>query len=289
MALTYYHPHSTASLLFYTQPRTTLKPLSKQAQLRDYYRTLYRAWGRQHWWPGRTRLEVIVGAYLVQNTAWTNVEQALRRLRAAGLLNLRGLRRAPLSQLESMIRSAGYFRQKARNLKGFLALLDMRYNGSLNRMFSEPTEKLRQELLALKGVGPETADSILLYAGQHPIFVVDTYARRILHRHHILTANASYDEIRHLFEGALSRMAGARSPAVLEFRNSRPEASIGGGAHPPSPMSLAKRSPLAQIYNDMHGLIVAVGKKHCLKSSPRCENCPLQPFLPHPSSDARGL
>ena len=271
-----------------------MKPLSKEEQLRAYYGTLFRAWGRQHWWPARTRFEVIVGSYLTQNTAWTNVELALRRLRASGLLNLEGIRGTPLPQLESMIRSAGYFRQKARRLKTFVAFLDERYGGSLNRMLAQPTDKLRQELLALNGVGPETADSILLYAGQHPVFVVDAYTRRILDRHGILAENAPYDEIRNLFERALGRIeprgqdssraenGGYENRALASAaRNLTPSTrNLPGAAHRPSPMSLAKRSALAQVYNDMHGLIVGVGKNYCLKSQARCEQCPLQRFLP---------
>ena len=271
-----------------------MKPLSKEEHLRAYYGTLFRVWGRQHWWPARTRFEVIVGAYLTQNTAWTNVERALRRLRAAGLLNLKGIRSTPLAQLESMIRSAGYFRQKAHRLKTFVAFLDQHHGGSLNRMFAQPTDKLREELLGLKGVGPETADSILLYAGQHPVFVVDSYTRRILDRHRILAANAPYDEIRHLFERALgqiergghdfkhSESSSYENPASApEISNCVPgSGNLSGAAHSPSPMSLAKRSPLAQVYNEMHGLIVGVGKNYCLKRKPRCEQCPLQRFLP---------
>lgn len=159
--------------------------MDKEEQIRAYYYRLFQAWGPQHWWPARARLEVIVGAYLTQNTSWTNVERALRRLRSAGLLNLRAMREVSLAKLESQIRSAGYFRQKAQRLKRFVAFLDDHYGGSLTRMFAQPTAKLRQELLALNGVGPETADSMLLYAGQHPVFVVDAYTRRMLGRHGI--------------------------------------------------------------------------------------------------------
>src|ERR1700730_18788841 len=144
--------------------------LSSEANIAAIYSTLARAWGRQHWWPARSRFEVIVGAYLTQNTSWKNVEIALRRLRAAGRLNLAAIRTMPQEQLESMIRPAGYFRQKAARLKTFVAFVDQYYEGSLRRLFAQPTETLRQELLALNGVGPETADSILLYAGQHPVF-----------------------------------------------------------------------------------------------------------------------
>src|SRR6266852_8927282 len=184
-----------------------MQKASPEAHVGEIYSTLSRAWGRQHWWPARTRFEVIVGAYLTQNTTWTNVERALRSLRAAGRLNVEGIRTTPLPQLESMIRSAGYFRQKARHLKTFVAFLDERYGGSLSRLFAQPTDKPRQELLALNGVGPETADSILLYAGQHPVFVVDAYTRRILDRHQILPVNAKYEEIRQLFEPALAGVA----------------------------------------------------------------------------------
>jgi len=139
-----------------------------QVRLREFYRLLFRTWGPQHWWPAHSRFEVIVGAYLTQNTAWTNVERALAQLRSAGVLSLDGTRRTPLPELEQLIRSAGYFRQKAQRLKTFVDFLDRTYGGSLDRMFAEPTEILREKLLSLSGVGPETADSILLYAGNHP-------------------------------------------------------------------------------------------------------------------------
>jgi endonuclease-3 related protein len=207
---------------------TPLKAQSNEESLRAYYSTLFRAWGRQHWWPARTRFEVIVGAYLTQNTAWTNVEGALRHLCAAKALSMRGIRSIPLPQLESLIRSAGYFRQKARRLKIFVDFVDQRYGGSLHRMFAQPTDRLRRELLALDGVGPETADSILLYAGQHPVFVVDAYTRRILDRHGIAAANAKYEELRALFEQALRGVPRTRKTLRTEnkeletgFRNVR--------------------------------------------------------------------
>jgi len=249
--------------------------MDEEEQIRAYYYTLFQAWGPQHWWPARTRIEVIVGAYLTQNTSWTNVERALRRLRSAGLLNLRAMREVSLTKLESQIRSAGYFRRKAQRLKTFVAFLDDHYGGSLTRMLAQPTAKLRQELLGLNGVGPETADSILLYAGQHPIFVVDAYTRRLLARHDILPENAPYEVIRKLCERALARVAAPDSLPPLKIGKQQVLFS-----HRPSPMSLAKRSPVAQAYNDMHGLIVQIGKHYCLKSRPRCEQCPLQRFLP---------
>lgn len=262
---------------------------SPDEQLVAYYHALFRAWGHQQWWPARTRFEVIVGAYLTQNTAWTNVEIALRSMRAAGVLNLKGVRSISLSRLESLIRSSGYFRQKARRLKTFVAFLDAYYGGSLNRMFAQATEKLRKELLGLNGVGPETADSILLYAGQHPVFVVDAYTRRILDRHGILAATAPYEEIRQLFQRGLAAGAEgdiasrAKSDSRTNIRKLKLESRVVGAAHRASPMSTAKRSALVQIYNEMHGLIVGVGKSYCLKSKLRCEDCPLQSFLPQAS------
>jgi endonuclease III related protein len=243
------------------------------------YRKLSRAWGRQHWWPAETAFEVIVGAILTQNTSWTNVERALASLRAAGRLNVVGVREVPSPELEQLIRSSGYFRQKAQRLKNFIAFLDARYGGSLERMFATPTEELRAELLALDGIGPETTDSILLYAGNHAIFVVDAYTRRILERHEAVRAGAKYDEMRSLVQGALR---GKKPSAPLRDRpgkEDRPE------THPPSAMSTAERIPLSQVYNEMHGLFVQAGKHYCLKSKPKCELCPLGTMLRKAVSD----
>ena len=248
---------------------STRKP---EATVRAMYRKLVRAWGRQHWWPAETRFEVIVGAILTQNTSWTNVERALASLRAAGKLSVAGIRQVPLPKLEQLVRSSGYFRQKAQRLKNFVAFLDARYDGSLQRMFATPTEQLRDELLALNGIGPETADSILLYAGNHSIFVVDTYTRRILERHGAVSATAKYDEIRSLVERALLREPPLPLPNAL-VKLKRPE------VHPPSAMSTADRTPLTQVYNEMHGLFVQVGKHYCQKREAKCEGCPLGSML----------
>src|SRR5436190_12618220 len=190
------------------------------------YSSLSRAWGPQHWWPARTRFEVIVGAYLTQNTNWTNVETALNKLRSARVLRIAGIRKIPIRRLEKLVRSSGYFRQKARRLKLFVAFLDRTYGGSLKKMFAQPPAKLREELLALEGVGPETADSILLYAGQHPVFVVDAYTRRISERHGLMQASANYEEFRALFERGLSKDVSATTPA---------NQSSGAASHLPSP------------------------------------------------------
>lgn len=253
--------------------------------IRSYYRTLLTAWGPQHWWPAHTPFEIILGTFLTQNTAWTNVELALANLRAANLLSIEGIRRVPLPDLERMIRPSGYFRQKAQRVKAFLAFLDRQYSGSLENLFAQPTNSLREELLALNGIGPETADSILLYAGNHPVFVVDAYTRRILERHEILPQKTDYEEIRTLFERALTRAARKRKAEATEETKSRrhgqnSNANFPGTVHPPSAMSTAPRTALAQVYNDMHGLIVGVGKHYCKKSQPHCDGCPLQRFLP---------
>ena len=259
---------------------------SKHDAIRAYYHTLSSAWGRQHWWPAQSRFEVIVGAYLTQNTAWANVEKALANLRKARLLTIRGIRRTPLPKLEQLIRPSGYFRQKAQRLKTFVRFLDQRHGGSLTQMFARPTAELRDELLALNGVGPETADSILLYAGNHPAFVVDAYTRRILERHQIVSAVASYDEIRQLFEQALGEPSGpdrtqeASLGALGASAANKYPSGPRGSSHRPSRMSAAARPAQVQVFNEMHGLFVGVGKTYCLKSQPQCEQCPLQKFLP---------
>lgn len=248
-----------------------LKPEEKVAAI---YSTLARRWGRQHWWPAQSRFEVIVGAYLTQNTNWGNVERALQKLRAARVLSIQGIRNIPIRKLETLVRSSGYFRQKADRLKTFVKFLDKNYGGSLDKMFARPTAQLREQLLSLKGVGPETADSILLYAGQHPIFVVDAYTRRVAARHNLLPENAKYDDVRELFERAL-----ADAPLIGPLDSNPVLSAV---SHQPSRMSLAGRTPMAQVFNETHGLIVGVGKRHCLKPAPRCEGCPLQHLLPPP-------
>ena len=244
-----------------------------QEALPAYYRALLRAWGPQDWWPAHSRFEVIVGAFLTQNTAWTNVEKALRELRTAGALCPEGIRRTPLPELERMVRSAGYFRQKAQRLKSFVRFLDDRYGGSLTRMFARPTAELREELLALNGVGPETADSILLYAGGHPVFVVDAYTRRILERHGLASPKAGYEEIRALFEQAIDEEAAGRL-------------QVAGKAESPLPgrrrhkFELRTRDSRARVFDEYHALIVQTAKHHCLKAAAKCAGCPLESFLP---------
>jgi endonuclease-3 related protein len=210
--------------------------------LRDYYDTLFAALGPQRWWPGRTAFEVIVGAILTQNTSWSNVEPAIGNLRRAKLLTPRAIEAVPLGRLAKLIRSSGCFRQKAKKLKAFVRFLREEHEGSLVKMFGTPTEVLREQLLDVHGIGPETADAILLYAGRHPVFVVDAYARRMLERHQLAEPKHSYEELRHVFERSL--------PAD------------------------------APLYNEFHALIVRAGKDYCRATNPRCEECPLVHFLP---------
>jgi len=217
-------------------------------ELERYYQTLFSALGPQRWWPARTPFEVIVGAILTQNTGWTNVERAIANLRRERLLTPAALERVDRRRLERLIRSSGYFRQKARKLKEFVRFLRSEFGGSLARMFRTPTEELRERLLAVHGIGRETADSILLYAGGHGVFVVDAYTHRILARHGLAGKNAKYEEIRALFEVSLPR-----DPAT---------------------------------FNEFHGLIVNVGKNWCRTREPRCHECPLQPFLPSTAPNA---
>ena len=254
-----------------SQPYTIMLAVKepKTSVVRSYYRALLRAWGVQDWWPARTRFEVIVGAYLTQNTAWVNVERALANLRQAGVLSVDGIRRVPLRRLQQLVRPSGYFRQKAARLKLFVDHLDRRYGGSLQRMLARPTNELRAELLALHGVGPETADSILLYAGGHAVFVVDAYTQRVLQRHRIISRKARYEETRALVEAALREEP---APLAARDREARRHKFVVSGA-----------PAAARAYSEYHALFVQLGKRHCLKAEARCSGCPLERFLPRSS------
>lgn len=201
------------------------------------------------------------------------MEKALLNLRRARRLSISAMRELSLDELETLVRPSGYFRQKARNLKTFISFLDRQYSGSLSRMFAAPTAKLRAELLELNGVGPETADSILLYAGSHPVFVVDAYTRRVLLRHGIIHDKTGYEGIRALIEQAISS-SEAESLIVKNV--------VSDPRHPVSRMSSAVRTELAQHYNELHALIVRVGNHYC-RTKPICEGCPLQSFLKTPN------
>jgi len=188
------------------------------------YRKLSRAWGPQHWWPAESPFEVIVSAILTQNTSWTNVERALANLRAAAVLSEEGIRELPIEKVEKLVRPSEYFCQKAKRLKDFVAFLDQKFGGALDAMLSIPTHQLREQLLGLNGIGPETADSMLLYAGHHSIFVVDAYTRRVLERHDAVAANAKYDEVRTLVEHALQGERELPRASRMKLAKKRPEA-----------------------------------------------------------------
>ena len=210
--------------------------------LMRYYAAMSEALGPMQWWPAKTPFEVIVGAILTQNTSWTNVERAIANLRAADMLTPSAILAARSSRLANLVRPSGYFRQKAKKLKAFVKFLRREYGGSLKRMFETPTELLRDKLLSVHGIGPETADSILLYAGKHPVFVVDAYTHRIFGRHGITDGEPEYESVRALFEAALPRDW--------------------------------------QLFNEFHALVVNTGKNWCRKSEPRCTECPLRLLLP---------
>ncbi len=222
-------------------PSKSTAQLKRQPPLEEYYSALLGAFGPQYWWPGETPFEVIVGAILTQNTSWSNVERAIANLRDAKLLTPSAISRAPLNELEGLIRSSGYFRQKARKLNAFCAFLWREYGGSLQRMFATPTAVLREKLLGVFGIGPETADSILLYAGQHSVFVVDAYTKRILTRHGWVDEKAGYEDVRAMVE--------------RQF-----------------PGDVAR-------FNEFHALIVKTGKQFCRPREPLCHECPLGPHL----------
>ncbi len=209
--------------------------------------------GHQHWWPGETPFEVCVGAILTQNTNWGNVERAIANLKAAGVLQPVKLLALPERWLAELIRPAGYFNVKAGRLRSFLRALVEEFGGDLRRLFAGDTVTVRQRLLAIHGIGPETADSMLLYAGGQRSFVIDAYTRRIFHRHGWCGADASYDELQQLCGASLDEK--------------------------PRPESL-------DYWQDYHAQLVMVGKHFCRTRIPLCEKCPLAPLLPAARSTA---
>jgi endonuclease III related protein len=214
---------------------------SPAARLRLLYEHLVAAYGPQSWWPAKTPLEVIIGAYLTQNTSWRAVERSIENLRLGGALTLEGLRTTPEEQLRLLIRPSGYMVRKAAAILAFVAFLDREYSGSLDRLASQPIAILRQQLLELPGVGPETADAILLYALGAPVMVVDEYLRRVAARHGLTGERPRY--------AALQQLA---------------EAAFAGD----------DRATHLQHFNEFHALIVEAGKRHCGPKA-KCEGCPL--------------
>lgn len=211
--------------------------MGRGEHLLKIYHSLYRHFGPQHWWPGETPFEVMIGAILTQNTSWKNVERAISSLKSSGLFTPKGLYNTRVDILARLIKSSGYFNIKARRLKNFLTFLFNDYGGDLDAMLKEDGLILRERLLKVNGLGPETVDSILLYAAGYPVFVVDAYTKRIFSRHDFITLNATYHQVQALF------MEGLPKDPVL--------------------------------YNEYHALIVRVGKDLC-KKTPICSICPLE-------------
>jgi len=210
-------------------------------QLTEIYKILFERFGPQHWWPGQTKFEIITGAILTQNTNWANVEKAIANLKAADCLNAEKLHNLGHGQLAELIRPAGYFNIKAKRLKSFLSWLFENYDGRLDDLEAVNTYQLREELLSIKGIGPETADSILLYAFAKPIFVVDAYTARVAVRHHLIEPDAGYGQLQDLFQSNLQQDV--------------------------------------RLFNEYHALLVQIGKNFC-KPKPKCPACPLN-HLPH--------
>ena len=212
---------------------------SSKNKLLNFYETLLNHYGPQHWWPADDAFEVMVGAVLTQNTNWNNVEKAIANLKTAGKIAPQEIDRLSHEELARLIRPAGYFNIKARRLKNLVHWFIEKYQGKIENLAQGSIDGLREELLALNGIGPETADSIILYALEKPTFVVDTYTFRLLVRHGCIDSDCGYDEIKYFCENNL-----------------------------PQDLSL---------YNELHALIVRVGKQFC-KPKPRCPDCPLEKF-----------
>ena len=219
--------------------------------------------GHQGWWPGETPFEVCVGAILTQNTSWTNVERAIANLRRAGVLEPRALFALPEAELAELLRPTGYFNLKARRLRSFLRVLVEEFAADLGKLFSGPTSSVRERLLAIHGIGPETADSMLLYAGGHMSFVVDAYTKRIFNRH---------------------GWGGRRSPRIEvpgSKTNTRAEYE-GLKSLCETALSQGPVNKRLDYWQDYHAQLVMVGKDFCRPREARCELCPLRPLLPKP-------
>jgi len=225
-----------------TRERTTenikLKP---DNILLSIHYCLYDFFGPLHWWPADEELEVIVGTILTQNTNWKNVSKALKIIKENNLLNVRTLFEIDEKYLGTLIKPCGYYNLKAKRLKNFISFFYQKYKGSTKKMFSKDCWLLREELLNINGIGPETADSILLYAGEKPVFVVDAYTKRIFKRHKLLSEKDNYEQIQRYFMEQL-----------------------------PSD---------ERLFNEFHAQIVMVGKKYCKRNNPDCQKCPLSEFF----------
>jgi len=206
-------------------------------RLLKIYKRLLDYFGTQNWWPGETKEEIIIGAILTQNTNWRNVEKAISNLKNNGVLSIREIDKTDISTIAELIKPSGYFNQKAKKLKKLSSFLMEHYDGDMDKLKSVSTERLRSELLSINGIGAETADSILLYALERPVFVVDAYSFRLAIRHNLIWEDATYEELQELFTQNLPRDSS--------------------------------------LYNEYHALIVQLGKSFCKRKNPICSSCPL--------------
>jgi len=216
--------------------------MTNSERIRKFYQELHKKFGPQDWWPGETALECILGAILTQNTSWKNVEKAIDNLKRENLISVEDLSLIQTDELAELIRPSGCYNQKALKIKSFISFLVEEFAGSLDSMFAADKSLLRDKLLSIKGIGPETADSIMLYAGGIPVFVVDAYTWRVLYRHGLAPEQTSYGEIQEIFTVSLQEDAA--------------------------------------IFNEYHALLVKLGKEHCRKREPLCAGCPLE-YDPH--------
>jgi endonuclease-3 related protein len=207
-------------------------------KIQEIYSLLFDHFGPQSWWPGETSIEIMVGAVLTQNTNWQNVCKAIANLKNAGVLNYEALTYLDNEEMAKLIRPSGYYNLKAKRLKNLLFMIKEKYDGDIDNFISDELEECRKNLLSVSGVGPETADSILLYVAGKPIFVVDSYTHRVFSRHNLVEEESDYHSIQELFMGAL--------PAD------------------------------AKMMNEYHALIVRVAKEFCRKKNPLCQGCPLE-------------
>jgi len=231
-------------------------PIRMSMDLKTIYDTLMKLFGEQQWWPvdqvyhkkqgSDPRFEIILGAILTQNTAWTNVEKALTNLKKENALSMRKILTMDSEELKTLIRPSGFFNQKAQRIKQITKYLDNKYSGDLDTFFHQEPLRIRAELLSLPGIGPETADSILLYAGNHPIFVVDAYTKRVSKRIPLPIKEDTYDAYQHFFDTELRK--------------------------------IIPTDALVSIYKEYHALLVELAKQYCTKNTPACSRCPLQGY-----------
>lgn len=215
--------------------------------LRQAYRLMHRAHGHLQWWPADSPFEICVGAILTQNTSWENVELAITNLKAARVLTPKKIHALTHSKLAQLIRPSGYFNIKAKRLRNFVDIVVEQHGASLKRFFKGDTATVRERLLAINGIGPETADSMLLYAGGHQSFVIDAYTKRIFERHDWCDANDDYDALQTLCTNSLSQKRGADK---LDY------------------------------WRDYHAQLVVIGNRYCKPRNPNCDDCPLKTLLP---------